>query len=266
MARGGSAAAYAYIAGVLALSFPLACSSEGALQQPRLLFVPGLVPATHCAKAAGLRLPIATARPALLSVAQRDGQAVHAGLSVVARRLHDLVPVRDGPRADTAKQTVGEVKELSSDLMVPGVAMIVTMPVDGTEGLVSRADVIAESCWIAVNGIPLKACKFDFHSNFWGTKRSLDFHVRIPPEHLDEAGLGMLYPGDEVALARMDESDALGFKAKFVEAKKRQKQQLELEAQQKAERGQVETEEALKGQLDNQYPTLTRALDSKSDA
>ena len=270
--RSSSANAYALIMkGVLALSFPLACCSEGALQQPTLMFVQGLVPATHCAKAAGLRLPIATARPALLSVAQRHGQTVHAGLSVVSRRLHDLVAVRDAPRANAAEQAVGEVKELSSDLMVPGVAMIVTMPVGNSEGLVSPADVKAQSCWISVNGIPLKACKFDFRSNFWGTKRTLDFHVRIPPEHLDEAGLGMLYPGDDVALARMEEHDALAFKAKFAEAKLREKliqqQQQEFEAEQQgeAEQGQLETEIDLKSQLDSQYPTLTRALDSAKD-
>lgn len=216
-----------------------------------------------------------TAQPSLLHVARQIDGAVRDRVSVVGRRVHALGPVRDAPRANAQEMSVGEVKELSSDLMVPGVAMVVTMPVTDTVGLVTKEDVHAGSCWIAVNGIPLQASKFDFRSNFWGTRRSLDFHVRIPPEHLDEAGLGLLYPGDELSLAKMQETDALEFKRQFAEAKRRQELLREAEGVE-AEGVEADTNEALgtgeavsgsadetadeakalKAQLDLQYPSL----------
>ena len=227
---GGSPAVYVHIVALLALSCPLVCCSEGAHRSLRVrtAFVPLAHRIAQDARAGTPRLCIATAGPALLHVARRGDEAVRDRNSVVwPSRVHDLGPVRDTPRADAGEQSVGEVKELSSDLMVPGVAMVVTMPVTDKVGLVTKEDVDAGSCWIAVNGIPLQATKFDFRSNFWGTRRSLDLHVRIPPEHLDEAGLGLLYPGEELSLAKMQESDALDFKAKFAEAKRREREDAE---------------------------------------
>jgi hypothetical protein len=264
---------------LLALSFPLVCFSEGGALQlaarkrccfPLTGFVPG-PGVTQCGKAAA-RLPIASARPALLLEPRGEGKRAHLGLSVVSRRTDDLVPVRDAPRPEAPELATGEVKELSSDLMIPGVAMIVTIPLQDAAGLVSTADIDSGGCWIAVNGIPLKAIKFQFQSNFWGTKKSLDFHVRIPPEHLDEAGLGLLYPGDALSLARMEEADARAFKAKFAEAKKReqllqakQREQLLLEQGAEETREQppqpLESEMALKAELDSKYPTLSSARD-----
>lgn len=243
------------------------------------IFRPAFVPLAHrfatgLWKEAPPRCAPAAAQPSLLPVAKQVNGAVRDRLSVVWRRVHALGPVRDAPRADAQELSVGEVKELSSDLMVPGVAMVVTMPVTDTVGLVTKADVDAGSCWIAVNGIPLKACKFDFRSNFWGTRRSLDFHVRIPPEHLDEAGLGLLYPGDELSLAKMQETDALDFKREFAEAKRREEevraQELEAEdvtpnTNEVPATGEAvptnadetsDEAEALKAALDLQYPSL----------
>ncbi len=268
-----------YDMALLALSFPLVCFSEGGALQlaarkrccfPLTGFVPG-PGVTQCGKAAA-RLPIASARPALLLEPRGEGKRAHLGLSVVSRRTDDLVPVRDAPRPEAPELATGEVKELSSDLMIPGVAMIVTIPLQDAAGLVSTADIDSGGCWIAVNGIPLKAIKFQFQSNFWGTKKSLDFHVRIPPEHLDEAGLGLLYPGDALSLARMEEADARAFKAKFAEAKKReqllqakQREQLLLEQGAEETREQppqpLESEMALKAELDSKYPTLSSARD-----
>lgn len=269
---------------LLALSFPLVCFSEGGAQlaaRKRSCFpLEGFVPGpgvTQCGKAAA-KLPIATARPALLLEPRGERKRAHLGLSVVSRRTDDLVPVRDAPRPEAPELATGEVKELSSDLMIPGVAMIVTIPLQDAAGLVSTQDIDAGGCWIAVNGIPLKAIKFQFQSNFWGTKKSLDFHVRIPPEHLDEAGLGLLYPGDALSLARMEEADARAFKAKFAEAKKReqllqteQREQLLLEQGVEATREEEEEQQplvselvselALKAELDSKYPTLSSARD-----
>jgi len=266
-----------YGVALLALSFPLVCCSEGGALQlaarkrgcfPLAGFVPG-PGVTQCGKAAAA-LSIATARPSLLLEPRSEGQRAHLGLSVVSRRTHDLVPVRDAPRPEAPELVIGEVKELSSDLMIPGVAMVVTLPVQDAVGLVSTEDIDAGDCWIAVNGIPLKACKFEFQSNFWGTRKSLDFHVRIPPEHLDEAGLGLLYPGDDLTLARMEEADARAFKAKFAEAKKREQLLQEPRADPVREAGAsgakapaqpLDAELALKAELDSKYPTLSSARD-----
>lgn len=281
MCRGASTVSV-YIAAFLALSFPLACCSEGTRQQ-QLAFVSGLAPgATKCAKAASLRVPVAT-RLVLLREGQREGQTVQAGLLVATRRVHDLVPVRDTPSADADKQqTLAVVKELSSDLMIPGVAMILTLPVEDAVGLVAKEDMDGGHCWVSANGIPLKADKFEFHSNFWGTRKTLDIFVRIPSEHLDEGGLGLLYPGDDVTLARLEEADALEFKAKYAETKQREKAlQLRLEPQEQALQLEVavqkpsaaalnflggldseSSEEALKAELDMKYPSLTRAQEN----
>lgn len=202
-----------------------------------------------------------------------------AGLLVATRRLHDLVPVRDTPSADAYVQTLAVVKELSSDLLIPGVAMILTLPVEDAVGLVSKEDVDEGHCWVSANGIPLKADKFEFHSNFWGTRKTLDIFVRIPPEHLDEGGLGLLYPGEDVTLARLEEADALEFKAKYAETKQREKalqqrlepRQQELQLQVLVQQpsssasdymGDVDSEEALKAELDKKYPSLTRAQEN----
>lgn len=218
-------AIYVHVMALLALSFPFVCSSEGAHRplKARTAFAPLAQRIAQDASADTPRLCIATAAPALLLVARRNDDALRYRISVAwPSRVHDLGPVRDALHADAREQSVGEVKELSSDLMVPGVAMVVTMPVTDKIGLVTKEDVDAGACWIAVNGIPLKASKFDFRSNFWGTRRSLDFHVRIPPEHLDEAGLGLLYPGDELSLAKMQEGDALDLKSKLADAKRQE--------------------------------------------
>lgn len=93
--------------------------------------------------------------------------------------------------------------------------------------------------------------------------------MRIPPEHLDEAGLGLLYPGDEVKLSRLEEADALDFKAKFTEAKKREREHLEKPPQQLSVVQRLEAdyenenETALKAELDNIYPSLTRAQEKQ---
>ena len=272
-----SATASMYFVALVALSFPLACCSEGTLQH-QLLFVPSCISGA-CTKAPASRVFIDPPRLILPREPHRDGPRVKSGLLVAVRREYDLVLVCDTPRAHAAEHTVGEVKELSNQLFVPGVAMVLTLQAKDAVGLVKDQDVEKGSSWICVNGIPLKASKFEYTSNFWGTRKTLDISVRIPPEHLDEAGLGLLYPGDEVKLSRLEEADALDFQAKFAEAKKREREHLEKPPQQlslvqrleadyeneneAALKVELDNITALKAELDNIYPSLTRAQDKQ---
>jgi hypothetical protein len=189
-------------------------------------------------------------------------------------RVHDLAPVRDAARGVVGQQVLGEVKELSSDLLVPGVAMIVTIPLATDASVVSQEEIEAGTCWISVNGIPLQASKGEVGSNFWGTKRWVDVSVRIPPEHLDDNGLGLLYPGDEVVITWVDEVEALAFKANFAAAAAReasastdvQGRDADQPLPEPIQRLDSETELKLKAELDESFPTWTSAKDATNSS
>ena len=270
-----------YITAMVWLSLPLACCSDDCLQhrsvllslpaaaRTRLLFVPEFSTLLETSNGATAR--VAWACPALL----RRGDELRRPLGARIRRarVHDLAPVA-AERADASEEHFGVVKELSSDLMVPGVSMVLTLTLSNGVGLVTQQEIANGGCWIAVNGIPLKLDEAEPGSNFWGTKRWLDVRTLIPPDHLDEAGLGLLYPGDEVAVARIDERDAMAFKAEFAAQKERERlaqQEMAEKAEAEARRGEIEaelqasiseTQRQLQEELGQSLPSQTSAGES----
>ena len=268
------------ITAVVWLCLPLACCSDDCLQhrsvllslpaaRTRLLFVPEFSTLLDTSNDATARA--AWTCPALL----RRGNERHRplGARIRSSRVHDLAPVA-AERAGTFEEPFGVVKELSSDLMVPGVSMVLTLTLSNGVGLVTQQEIANGGCWIAVNGIPLKLDEAEPGSNFWGTKRWLDVRTLIPPNHLDEAGLGLLYPGEEVAVARIDERDALAFKADFAAQKERERlaqQEMAEKAEAEARRGEIEaelqasiseTQRQLQEELEQSLPSQTSAGES----